>query len=169
MQPSTSWRITAFKTGYAIEGDETSWSNFDNDGRPLSLPRSNAARYNTAIGFGEIKVEHLMIQPVNLTLKQASFYYDAIVGHIREASLEEYALRKFGFDFFLPQVCALDSLANLDLTTVNALTDFAANPVAMEMRLKEFEPQNWAKFDTPSPKYLAGDVCDATKAAADPR
>ncbi|MDR3388719.1 MAG: carboxypeptidase-like regulatory domain-containing protein [Rudaea sp.] len=167
--PSTEWRIAVFKPGYAVEGDETSWSNFDNEGQPLYLPRSVGPRTANGFSFGEVKVEPIMMREVRQTLKQSAFYYHAIVGRVREPSLEEYALRKLGFNFFLPQVCNLDLFAKLDLTTINTLRDFSANPIAFDMTMKEAEPENWGKFDTPSPLFLARDVCNAMKVAGEAR
>lgn len=170
------WKITAFLPGYAVVGDEVAWRSFDDRGHPSYSPRSLHRRTGTTLGLLVNEVEPLEMRPVQLNLREAATYYasvtrDTAIGRSgrrldRGDTPEENALREIGRRALLPQLCSMDSLAQVDAHTVNGILRFSPSVVSREkyhQRLVELEPQNNTYRD--SPKFLAGHVCEAMKLA----
>ncbi len=169
-EPRLTWVVTAFKPDYAIVGDEKAWSEFDKFGAPVYLPRSTGVS-PPALWLGWIiKVNPIRMTPIQLNLKETAVYYAQVksVGRgLNWNDPEEIAIRKEGYDFFLPKACSIDPVEIMDSTEAGAIMEFAVNLDSAYQRLKELEPETIGKEIYARPKYKAGSICQVMYAGGE--
>lgn len=169
-----TWMITAFKPGYAIVGNEKSWSEFDEYGAAKYLPKSTSENPSAWwLGF-VIRVNPIKMRPTPLTLKEAVMYYKNVTelgwSIYRAREPEELALTELSYRYFSPLICGMDSAFEMDTTTTGAIGNFAINRDAFLKKLRDLVPTGFQtgyqlpvfKDDRLHPEiFHAKDVCKA--------
>jgi hypothetical protein len=163
--PREKWLITAFRLGYALEGDEKALKAFGEFGRPKYLPLSIVESPKATWQGAVVKVAPLILNPVKLTLKEAAIYYRSILGvggYAIGSPGDEAKLRLYPNEFFLSEVCGMDPSAELDMPTASALALFTERPDEAIHSLRALEPSRWSDAYHHS-VFHAGNVCTAMK------
>ena len=163
------WFITAIKLGYVLERDQSALSKFDEYGAPAEIPSSIAeSPPATWLGY-RVRVDPLRMKPMSLSLKEAAVYYSSLkgVGGFAVGNpKDEASLRTLGAEWFLPQVCELDTDEVMDMTTGGKLVMFSTNPDESAKRLRQLEPSGFGDLQQHTILH-AGNVCSAMKAGGD--
>lgn len=168
--PRERWVITAFKLGYVVEGDEEALNVFDEFGNAKYVPRSVVYSPSAMwLGF-VVHVQPLVLKPTQLTLKEASVYYNKIAGAGGFAvgkREDELNVRLYASEYFRSRVCEMDQDAELDQSAAGALTFFTARPEKAVLTLRTLEPSGF-RDAYQHPIFRAGNVCTAMKDGALP-
>lgn len=165
--PRVKWVITAFKPGYLIVGDENGLV-LDEKGRPVAEPNSVDTSPETHGWFAAMRIAPILMAQANASLQQVAIYYERVVWaqgwpENSRFSPSEVALRKIGYDFLVPFVCAAPSDQRMNWNPAN----FAYDRVKVFDELERTEPTNWdAAYSQPSLAYkTAKNICSAMTGA----
>jgi len=161
--PRVSWILTAFKPGLVIVGDVPALIA-DSDGRQRFQPDSISFPPSVSGGPWGLNVVSIRMEQANMTARQAAFYYGDIVaafGWVHDAQFapQEVAMRKDGYDFFVPLVCNAPANQKMDWDPIGFAYDRARALTAIE----HAEPTDWnAAYSHPSlAQKTAGTICSA--------
>lgn len=169
--PRLRWVVTAFKPGYAIEGDEGAWT-FDEYGAAKKWPASVIWSPSSWWLGVVVRVNPIRMTPVQLSLKEAAVYYGNIIsaGACNSAmplSVEERELRKTGYDIFLPKVCEMPPDTEMDMTEADAFSAFTYHIERSDVSLRRLEPSGFQDLYR-HPVFHAGNVCQSLIAGGSP-
>jgi hypothetical protein len=172
---SERWKLTVFKPGYILDSDERAFRTMrDSNGQPIqkSIVSQHVSLHERPSSFllGPItRINNIYLHPIDWDVANYAEYYRSIVMLganmiIRKTKIDENGIRKMGYEFFLPKICALDP--QQELNWWSSILFFTDNNKFLS-NLRKLHPSGFTvreKFPVVSSgdqTFLAHEVCQS--------
>lgn len=157
------WTTTVFKPGYALDGDEIAWKEYNNRDWQHFLPHS-LARAPKARWWGWTHVEPLFLRKQNLAARDWAIYWTQLFYTYMDGNRDELngrAIRREAASWITPLLCSSDTEETVGYHLTSVFLAFAADVVASTRRLSDVEPTYADMLRREQGHYKVRDICKA--------
>jgi hypothetical protein len=159
------WTITVFKPGYAMEGDEIAWKEYDKTDWPRFLPPS-LVKSPAAKWAGWTHVAALSLKKQNLSAMDWALYWKQLLYTDlpeRWHDENERKVRSQAEGWILQLLCTPNATSTLGYHVTSVIISFAPDPVASSRKLADSEPLYADMQRREQMRFKVQDICEAMK------